>query len=64
MSGATVNGEPKSFRTLTEDPNPPTGDVVTIAEFLARGGSAIEGVVISNTSLGNLTSKKTMYIQD
>lgn len=49
-----------------ETPTPPTGDgsVVTIAEFLANGGSAIEGVVISNMSLNNLTSKKGMYIQD
>ena len=49
-----------------ETPTPPAGDgsVVTIAEFLANGGSAIEGVVISNMSLNNLTSKKGMYIQD
>ena len=51
----------------SEDPvTPPAGDgtVVTIAEFLANGGSAIEGVVISNKDLNNLTSKKGMYIQD
>ena len=49
-----------------ETPAPPAGDgtVVTIAEFLAGGGSAIEGVVISNMDLNNLTSKKGMYIQD
>ena len=49
-----------------ETPTPPAGDgsVVTIAEFLAGGGSAIEGVVISNMDLNNLTSKKGMYIQD
>ena len=49
-----------------EEPTPPAGDgsVVTIAEFLANGGSAIEGVVISNMDLNNLTSKKGMYIQD
>ena len=49
-----------------ETPTPPAGDgsVVTIAEFLANGGSAIEGVVISNMDLNNLTSKKGMYIQD
>ena len=49
-----------------ETPTPPVGDgsVVTIAEFLANGGSAIEGVVISNMDLNNLTSKKGMYIQD
>ena len=49
-----------------ETPTPPAGDgsVVTIAEFLTNGGSAIEGVVISNMDLNNLTSKKGMYIQD
>ena len=49
-----------------ETPTPPAGDgsVVTIAEFLANGGSVIEGVVISNMDLNNLTSKKGMYIQD
>ena len=49
-----------------ETPTPPVGDgsVVTIAEFLANGGSAIEGIVISNMDLNNLTSKKGMYIQD
>ena len=49
-----------------ETPTPPAGDgsVVTIAEFIANGGSAIEGVVISNMDLNNLTSKKGMYIQD
>ena len=45
---------------------PPAGDgsVVTIAEFISNGGSAIEGIVISNMDLNNLTSKKGMYIQD
>ena len=49
-----------------ETPTPPVGDgsVVTIAEFLTNGGSAIEGIVISNMDLNNLTSKKGMYIQD
>ena len=55
--GGTSGGDPVT---------PPAGDgsVVTIAEFLANGGSAIEGIVISNMSLNNLTSKKGMYIQD
>ena len=55
--GTSGGGEPVT---------PPAGDgsVVTIAEFLANGGSAIEGVVISNMDLNNLTSKKGMYIQD
>ena len=45
---------------------PPAGDgsVVTIAEYLSNGGSAIEGIVISNMGLNNLTSKKGMYVQD
>ena len=42
---------------------------MTIAEVLAYGaqlpsGSTIEGVVISNMDLNNLTSKKGMYVQD
>ena len=52
-----VYGEEKEFTTAS-------ATVVTIAEFLANGGSAIEGIVISNSDLNNLTSKKTMYIQD
>ena len=54
-------------------PTPPAGDgsVVTIASVLALGANAtipantfVEGVVISNMELNNLTSKKGMYIQD
>ena len=61
-AGATDGGGNEGGET----PTPPAGDgsVVTIAEFLASGGSAIEGVVISNMDLNNLTSKKGMYIQD
>ena len=56
-----------------ETPTPPAGDgsVVTIASVLALGANAtipantfVEGVVISNMDLNNLTSKKGMYIQD
>ena len=57
-----------------EDPvTPPAGDgsVATIASVLASGNGAtipantfVEGVVISNMDLNNLTSKKGMYIQD
>ena len=63
-AGATGGGN-EGGETPTP-PTPPAGDgsVVTIAEFLANGGSAIEGVVISNMDLNNLTSKKGMYIQD
>ena len=54
-----------------ETPAPPVegGSSMTIAEVLAYGaalpsGSTIEGVVISNMDLNNLTSKKGMYVQD
>ena len=56
-----------------ETPTPPAGDgsVVTIASVLALGANEtspantfVEGVVISNMELNNLTSKKGMYIQD
>ena len=54
-----------------ETPTPPVGggSSMTIAEVLAYGaalpsGSTIEGVVISNMDLNNLTSKKGMYVQD
>ena len=54
-----------------ETPTPPVGggSSMTIAEVLAYGaqlpsGSTVEGVVISNMDLNNLTSKKGMYIQD
>ena len=50
--------------------NPPVGGAAaTIAEILASSGSlasgtTIEGVVISNRALNNLTSKKGLYVQD
>ena len=56
-----------------DDPvTPPAGGeggAMTIAEVLAYNGAlptgtTIEGVVISNMELNNLTSKKGMYIQD
>ena len=51
------------------EPTPTPGDTMTIAEALAVGqgntiGGTIEGVVISNLDLNNLTSKKGMYVQD
>ena len=65
-SGATGGGNEGG-----ETPAPPTGggSAMTIAEVLAYGGqlpsgSIIEGVVISNMDLNNLTSKKGMYVQD
>ena len=53
----------------SQTPDPTPGDVMTIADVLAKGngatiGGVIEGVVISNMDLNNLTSKKGMYVQD
>lgn len=50
-------------------PEPTPGDTKTIAEILALGNGAalsgtIEGIVISNMTLNNLTSKKGLYVQD
>ena len=54
-----------------ETPAEPEPEVSTIASVLALGNGAtipadtfVEGVVISNMDLNNLTSKKGMYIQD
>ena len=53
-----------------EDPEQPESGVATIASVLALGQGAtvssavIEGVVISNMDLNNLTSKKGLYVQD
>ncbi len=54
-----------------ETPTPPAGGgtLMTIAEVLANkgqlpSGTTVQGVVISNMDLNNLTSKKGMYIQD
>ncbi len=52
-----------------EEPETPAG-IISIADVLALGQGAtisnamIEGVVISNMDLNNLTSKKGMYVQD
>ena len=66
-AGATDGGGDNGGET----PAPPVdgGAAMTIAEVLAYGaalpsGSTIEGVVISNMDLNNLTSKKGMYVQD
>lgn len=53
----------------TPEPDPTPGETKTIAEILAAGSGAslsgtIEGVVISNMDLNNLTSKKGLYVQD
>lgn len=53
------------------EPEPTPGDFATIASVLALGqnatvaaGTTIEGIVVSNMALNNLTSKKGMYVQD
>ena len=63
----TPTPDPTPDPEPTPDPTP--GGVKTIAEILAAGQGAslsgtIEGVVVSNMELNNLTSKKGMYIQD
>ena len=63
------NPEPEPEPEPEPDPEQPSG-VATIAEILALGQNAtiesasIEGVVISNMALNNLTSKKGLYVQD
>ena len=64
-----VPGEGGGDEPVTPEPEPTPGDTMTIAEVLAKGqgatiGGTIEGVVISNLDLNNLTSKKGMYVQD
>ncbi len=55
--------------TPEPEPEPTPGETKTIAQILAAGTGAtldgtIEGVVISNMELNNLTSKKGLYVQD
>ena len=67
----TTDGTPAPNPNPTPDPDPtpsPEGET-TIAQILAAGTGAtldgtIEGVVISNMELNNLTSKKGLYVQD
>ena len=66
----TTGGNPGSGDNGGDTPTPPAGSAtMTIAEVLAYGAAlpsdaVIEGVVISNMDLNNLTSKKGMYVQD
>lgn len=56
--------------TTEPEPEPEPSGITNIADILALGEGAtisnatIEGVVISNMELNNLTSKKGMYVQD
>ncbi len=67
-----ANGNEGGNENPTPEPEPepePTPDTMTIADVLAKGngatiGGVIEGVVVSNLDLNNLTSKKGMYVQD
>ena len=67
----TVTPDPTPDPEPEPEPEPTPGDFATIASVLALGqnatvaaGTTIEGVVISNMDLNNLTSKKGMYVQD
>ena len=66
----TAGSENEGGNTGGETPTPPAGDAtMTIAQVLAHSealpsDAVIEGVVISNMGLNNLTSKKGMYVQD
>ena len=65
----TPNPDPTPDPEPEPTPDPEPTDITTIAEVLALGNDAainavIEGVVISNMELNNLTSKKGMYVQD
>lgn len=79
IAGASVDfskGVEKNFGEGTPEDNPVTppaggGTESTIAQVLALGanatlasGTTVEGIVISNMDLNNLTSKKGLYIQD
>ena len=71
-AGTTLDGTTpgEGGNTGGDTPTPPAGEAtMTIAEVLAYGAAlpsdaVIEGVVISNMDLNNLTSKKGMYVQD
>ncbi len=67
LTDEPINPEEGGNEEPTPEPTP--GDVMTIADVLAKGdgatiGGVIEGVVISNMDLNNLTSKKGLYVQD
>lgn len=69
--GGTVTPDPTPDPEPEPEPEPTPGDFATIASVLALGqnatvaaGTTIEGVVISNMALNNLTSKKGLYVQD
>ncbi len=69
VCGVKLTDEALGDEGGNETPEPTPGDTMTIADVLAKGegatiGGIIEGVVISNMDLNNLTSKKGMYVQD
>ena len=70
VCGIKLTDEPIDAGTTPEpEPEPTPGETKTIAEILALGEGAtisgsIEGVVVSNMALSNLTSKKGLYVQD
>lgn len=69
IGGTTETPDPEDPEDPEEPEQPEPSDVATIAEVLATSGALaegtfVEGVVISNMALNNLTSKKGLYIQD
>ena len=67
--GAETPGEGGGDEPVNPEPEPTPGDTISIASVLSLGQGAtingvIEGVVVSNYELNNLTSKKGMYVQD
>lgn len=68
-ANGTVTPDPTPDPEPEPTPDPTPGGAKTIAEILAAGQGAslsgtIEGVVVSNMALNNLTSKKGLYVQD
>ena len=70
LTGAEQEPTPEPEPEPDPTPDPEPTDITTIAEILALGqgttinSASIEGIVISNMELNNLTSKKGMYVQD
>ena len=61
----TQKGEGGNVLPPAEDGVTPIADVLKLAEGATiESGTIIQGVVISNMELNNLTSKKGMYVQD
>ncbi len=70
LTDEALGGEGGGTTEPEPEPEPEPSGITSIADILALGEGAtisnavIEGVVISNMELNNLTSKKGMYVQD